>query len=1020
MSDRKNDDIKKIIEQIKEQSKAEADTNAEPQIAAPSVIHTDEEIREMLRKHFSSNGSSSASSVSKEHYFDTVDFGVVDDEVMTGEIQSSSTGDIPATLEEIEEDVAEIEEKIEESVFDEEEDEEIEDEVEEEVIEEAVEDNGDGIVDEIVDEVVSEDVDEDTVDEVVEEIAFVEPEIVQEEIRIEEIQEETQEETQEEIQEEIQEDDVPWYDGEESFVEEFAQTGALPRIDDELHTPITPSEAEEVVEESAIEDEIVEETIEESIVEEELVEEATEEPTVEEEIVEERIIDEPLAEEPIDYSDVLEGQQGTVFNNFVEDFSGDLDDVVFEAEITESRAPDKQYTIFEDWQRLMKNKDYTTAEADIIPPTKEELDNSREIARRASANTDYFSPVTAAGDELDAVDIALMVALGGEKELNQTVGFEKIRQAVHDSSEQEDDLKGKSIYGFCGDEYRSVTQNTEINKKYKKDKTLIIVKAVATFIFALLLAAYEVGSWIGLELPWLFNASEHPDTHILAAMQVLFFCAALSYDKLIKLFKNFLGFSSVAYIGGMILLFLNVGHDILLLLLGYAEPSMTFHSLSALLFCISMVYDLFEVFEQHGVFRIASSEDKKLVLEPYGKLRMGEGEDMDSGEIIDKDSYCISRVSLLKRFFARVSQNTPGTISKVISLIVSLSTSLCVMLALLLMKEAFSTIMLGFILTLSFSLIISAIFESEFAFFIAYKVLGKQKTGIIGKASVAEYGKANIVYFDDYNVFNKKSVRTKGLKLYDNNEIYRVLYHTQAVFSKIGGPLKSVFEFATSEMVHSKSVEIKEISKEGVVAIVDGRTSVLIGTGAFMRSCGIHPKYTSADLKLEDEGEDSIMFIALNGTLGAKLYVTYKFSSEFEKLARRLAQRGVGIGIRSSDPNINTKWSKKYGAKKNFRISSVRPTIKELGQKEKSIEGGVLSTRSVRALTEALMMCIKLDSLEGIMSKLRIIAVIFVGILTFALVLFSGINTVSMLALALALALCTSIMVLLTHFYLKH
>ena len=74
MSDRKNEDIKKIIEQIKEQSEAVADTNAEPQIAAPSVIHTDEEIREMLRKHFSSNGSSSASSVSKEHYFDTVDF----------------------------------------------------------------------------------------------------------------------------------------------------------------------------------------------------------------------------------------------------------------------------------------------------------------------------------------------------------------------------------------------------------------------------------------------------------------------------------------------------------------------------------------------------------------------------------------------------------------------------------------------------------------------------------------------------------------------------------------------------------------------------------------------------------------------------------------------------------------------------------------------------------------------------------------------------------------------------------
>ena len=100
-------------------------------------------------------------------------------------------------------------------------------------------------------------------------------------------------------------------------------------------------------------------------------------------------------------------------------------------------------------------------------------------------------------------------------------------------------------------------------------------------------------------------------------------------------------------------------------------------------------------------------------------------------------------------------------------------------------------------------------------------------------------------------------------------------------------------------------------------------------------------------------------------------------------------------------------------------LSSVRPTIKELGQKDKSIEGGVVSARSVRALAEALMMCIKLDSFDSLMSKLRIIAVIFIGILTFALVLFSGINTVSLLALTLALALCTSIMMLLTHFYLK-
>jgi hypothetical protein len=300
--------------------------------------------------------------------------------------------------------------------------------------------------------------------------------------------------------------------------------------------------------------------------------------------------------------------------------------------------------------------------------------------------------------------------------------------------------------------------------------------------------------------------------------------------------------------------------------------------------------------------------------------------------------------------------------------------------------------------------------------------LKKYKTGIIGKSSVAEHGNCNIVYFDDFNVFNKKSVRTKGLKLYDNNEIYRILYHTQAVFSKVGGPLKGVFEFATTEMSHSKKVEIKEISKDGISAIVDGRTSVLIGTGAFMKSRYIHPSYTPADIKLEEKGEESIMFIALNGVLGAKLYVTYQFSAEFEKLAKKLNDRGVNIGIRSADPNINNNWAKRYGELKQMPISIVRPTLKEIKPNEKSIESGVISTKNVRALAEALMMCIKLDNLEGIFRKIRTIALVLMGILSFALISLSGVNIsiITLLALGLGCALCTSVMMMVTYFYVKH
>ena len=965
-----NDEVKKMLEMLKEQAGQSNNEQVNTQ-TTENTVHSDDDIKNMLKKHFSSDASGEKFAMSEDYSFDAVDFGRVEDEVITGEISSPNTDEINASFEEIEEAVDEIEEIIEGGT------------TENEIVEEQ-------IVEETVDEeVIQEEIIEETVEEEV-----IQEEIIEETVEEEIIQEEIIEETVEEevIQEEIVEETVE---------EEVIQV--------------------EVVEEEVIQEEIIEETVEEDVIQEEFIEETVDEEVIQEEIVEEEVVGEVVAEESINYDEVLEGQQGTVFNSFVEDFSSDLDDVVFEAEITESRAPDKQYTIFEDWQRLMKSKDYETAEEGIIPPTEEELSHSAEIARSTGGvkgNTDYFNPVTSA--DLDAVDIALMVALGGESELNQTVGFEKIRQTVLDEDNDASDvLENKTIFGCSGKEYTSIMQNDSIRAKYKKEKITLWVQTVGTALLTLVLMLLEISGWIGYELPGALSVYEHPDIFVLVSLHILFFCAAISYDKFIKLFKNVFDFSSVAFFGAVILLLVNVVNDILVLAVGYAECYMIFHSLSAVLFLLNLIYDIFNLFQQSDTFKIISSSERKIVLEPYGKLRMSEEEEKSTGEIIDKDSYCVSRVANVNKFFATTSKTKSNSMGKLISLILSFSVALCVMLVLLLMNKSVSTIILSFILTLSFTLIISAICESEFAFFAVYRALSKHKTGIIGKASVEEYGKCNIVYFDDFNIFSKKSVRTKGLKLYDNNEIYRVLYHTQAVFSKIGGPLKSVFEFATTEMVHSKNVEIKEISKEGIVAVVDDRTLVHIGTGAFMKSYGIHPKYTAADLKSEEKGEESIMFIALGGRLGAKLYVTYQFSSEFELLARKLASRGVGIGIRSSDPNINNKWAKRYGAIKKFNISAVRPTLKEITPQSKSIEGGVVSTKNVRALTEALMMCIKLDSFERFMSTMRTVCVILIGILSFALSLLSGINTVSLLLLALGAALCASIMMLITHFYLK-
>ena len=923
-----NDDVKKMLEMLKEQAESTNNTSNIDTQTTDTSTSSDDDIKAMLKKQFSSENSDDSNAIIEDYSFEGVEEFVSAEEDLIEEEAGVEENEIVEENAEEESQFSFVIEKIpDDQVV-----------LEENVVEEAS-------FDEINEEAEEQEEIEGTLEDPIEE-AF---ELGHTNLFV------------------AQEDDVAVEEDDDDSLDKGA------------HTYI--QEPDELVESNNYDDE-----------------------------------EEPVAEESINYDEVLEGQQGTVFNQFVEDFTGELDDVVFEAEITESRAPDKQYTIFEDWQQIINDKDYAAAEEEIVPPSDDEFEQSGEIIENKNSKTDYFKPIVSS-DDLDAVDIALMVALGGESELNETVGFEKIRQAVHDvKDEEEAELEDKKIYGCSGEEYSSLVQNIKIKKKYKSDKAWIISQTIATGLLALALVVYEIIGWVNSES---LGVNAYTNVNIWLGIALLTVCFALSINKLVRLIKEPLSVSSLSYLGALITMLLSVLHDVLIVVLdNYAAPGMLFHSISAILLFISLVYDLFDVIQQSYMFNIVSLSDKKLVFEPYGKIKTD-----DDTEMIESDSYCISRVPTVKKYFERTSQSSPASMSKLVPLVLSFSVAICVALLVLLIDQNVKIALFSFIITLSFLLVCTCIFESEFAFFVVHRILKKYKTGIIGKSSVAEYGKTNVVYFDDFNVFNKKSVRTKGLKLYDNNEIYRILYHTQAVFSKVGGPLKGVFEFATTEMTHSKKVEIKEISQEGISAIVDGRTSVLIGTGAFMRSRYIHPSYTSADLKLEESGEESIMFIALNGVLGAKLYVTYQFSAEFEKLARKLCARGVNIGIRSADPNVNTKWAKRYGEMKRCKISIVRPTLKEIKPSEKSIESGIVSIKNVRALSEALMMCIKLNSFETLITKVRAVALVLMGILAFALVLIpnpSAINIMTILALTLASAVCTSIMALLTYFYIKN
>lgn len=655
----------------------------------------------------------------------------------------------------------------------------------------------------------------------------------------------------------------------------------------------------------------------------------------------------------------------------------------------------------------------------IPEPTEEFLAIVDENERKID-NSIYFKADESESDELDAVDITLMMALGGQDELNKTIGFEKIRRAVNDYEEDDNKiLEGKEIYGCDGNEFKSEEQVPSIVKRYGKEKINLTVRLSGSVFFTLILMVYELAGWLGADFMGIFDPIEYPAVHILTALQLLFFCAAFSYRKIVKSFKSFFSFSSTTCFTAVALFLLNVINDVCLICLSASSQPKMFHTFSAMLFVASLVHDMFALDSQERAFDVVSKSGRKFVLEPYGRFKINENDPFDHDNSVNKESYCIEKAPFVGKYFSRTGELSLQSEKQVISLVFSFSVSFIVMLILVLMGKQTDSVLSGFMLTASFTMIASTVFGSDYAFFVASKMLSRVKTAIIGKASVKEYGSCDLIYFDDVDVFDKNSVRTKGLKLYDNNEIYRVLYNAQAVFSRIGGPLKAVFEYATTEMTHSKNVVIKMIASEGVIATVDGNTTVCIGTDSFMKSNKIYPRGSSKGQKNDEDGEDSIMYIALNGVLSAKLYVTYKVSERFEKMLAQLTAHGVSVGIRSADPNINKRWANSLSKYKAFSINIVKPTVKETEPFARRSDSGIASCKSARSAIGGLIMCLKLYDLDRVITRIRFLSITFGGILAFLLMVFSDLNAVGILLLVLYELLCVGICALLTNIYIR-
>ena len=151
---------------------------------------------------------------------------------------------------------------------------------------------------------------------------------------------------------------------------------------------------------------------------------------------------------------------------------------------------------------------------------------------------------------------------------------------------------------------------------------------------------------------------------------------------------------------------------------------------------------------------------------------------------------------------------------------------------------------------------------------------------------------------------------------------------------------------------------------------------MIIGKADFLARYGYVLEQSEREQQMEFSHEMSVMYLAYQNQLTAKMYVEYNVDNGFETILRQLYRQGMCVAIKTYDPNINDAL---LGAKINigkFPVKIIKCHREETEQTETEdkISTGIVSKSNAKNLLRTLSMCDKISSVLSLNTTLKLIA----------------------------------------------
>lgn len=262
-----------------------------------------------------------------------------------------------------------------------------------------------------------------------------------------------------------------------------------------------------------------------------------------------------------------------------------------------------------------------------------------------------------------------------------------------------------------------------------------------------------------------------------------------------------------------------------------------------------------------------------------------------------------------------------------------------------------------------------------------------------GFSAVDDYFLTNSLTVDASDLFPAGSVTLNGIKTFSGGRIDQAILDAAALVHEAGGPLAPVLEqvIQGDDKILPTVESLVYEQGMGISGWVDGRR-VLAGNRELLQNHGIVPpsldyenRYLRARRKL--------VYLCSAGELCAMFVVTYRFSPYIRQELDRFARNGIGLMVRTCDPNITTALLCDGFdlSESDVLILSAAATseFEELRAPQETADASIAYDGRIDGLMDVLSSAIRLGTIVKLSSVLQVIGILL-GFLLSAFLAFYG------------------------------